>query len=221
MGEARCGAAALLEPLGTSCDAVRRLPGGKLPSQLLSRLTSTLRVRRGYRGASGASCSFLRAFLGPPYPSGAARRTLRETLRADLRFPLTGDLSKPVYRHLAERKWRREELAILVSPALSSSSFAQSSKLIDLPPFGSQMQRVTQMSVTPDILPSISPVADLKISVGGEQLVPGVFTSPGAVSRVSFPAGRARVLTLSSRREKALRLRRRFITRRSVCTPCW
>ncbi|GAA5858819.1 hypothetical protein JCM1840_006571 [Sporobolomyces johnsonii] len=66
-----------------------------------------------------------------------------------------GDFSKPVYRHLAERAWRKEgDLAIL-------------------------MQRVTQMSVTPDLLPSISPEADVRIHVAGEQIVPGVFTQPG------------------------------------------
>ncbi|GAA5828153.1 hypothetical protein JCM5353_007807 [Sporobolomyces roseus] len=64
------------------------------------------------------------------------------------------DLSKPVYRFLAERKWRKEgDLAIL-------------------------MQRVTQMSVTPDLLPEIAPEADVRIRIGSEQIVPGVFTSP-------------------------------------------
>ncbi|GAA5895427.1 YbhB/YbcL family Raf kinase inhibitor-like protein [Sporobolomyces salmoneus] len=64
------------------------------------------------------------------------------------------DLSKPVFRFLAERKWRKEgDLAIL-------------------------MQRVTQMSVTPDLLPEIVPEADLRIRIGEEQIVPGVFTSP-------------------------------------------
>ncbi|GAA6020577.1 hypothetical protein JCM11491_000802 [Sporobolomyces phaffii] len=64
------------------------------------------------------------------------------------------DMSKPVYRFLAERKWRKEgDLAIL-------------------------MQRVTQMSVTPDLLPEITPEADLRIRVGHEQIVPGVFTNP-------------------------------------------
>ncbi|GAA5873785.1 hypothetical protein JCM16303_002588 [Sporobolomyces ruberrimus] len=64
------------------------------------------------------------------------------------------DLSKPVFRFLAERKWRKEgDLAIL-------------------------MQRVTQMSVTPDLLPEIVPEADLRIRIGSEQIVPGVFTNP-------------------------------------------
>ncbi|GAA6060350.1 hypothetical protein JCM10212_004534 [Sporobolomyces blumeae] len=64
------------------------------------------------------------------------------------------DYSKPVFRQLAERKWRKEgDLAIL-------------------------MQRVTQMSVTPDVLPEIAPEADVRIQIGGDQIVPGVFTKP-------------------------------------------
>ncbi|GAA5908745.1 hypothetical protein JCM6882_008194 [Rhodosporidiobolus microsporus] len=66
-----------------------------------------------------------------------------------------GDLSKPVYRQLAQRAWRTQgDLAIL-------------------------MQRVTQMHVTPDLLPSISPVADVRIHVGGEAIEPGSFAKPG------------------------------------------
>ncbi|KAK4704677.1 hypothetical protein P7C70_g1530, partial [Phenoliferia sp. Uapishka_3] len=69
-----------------------------------------------------------------------------------------GDMSKPVYRHLAERAWRKEgDLAIL-------------------------MQRVTQMSITPDLLPSISPIADVRIAIGGNTIVPGVFAKPSEVS---------------------------------------
>ncbi|GAA5972018.1 hypothetical protein JCM11641_002459 [Rhodosporidiobolus odoratus] len=65
-----------------------------------------------------------------------------------------GDLSKPVYRHLAQRAWRKEgDLAIL-------------------------MQRVTQMNVTPDLLAAISPQADVRFRVGGEAVEPGSFTKP-------------------------------------------
>ncbi|BGP49283.1 mitochondrial 54S ribosomal protein YmL35 [Rhodotorula kratochvilovae] len=65
-----------------------------------------------------------------------------------------GDLSKPVYRHLAERAWRKDgDLAIL-------------------------MQRVTQMHVTPDLLPEIKPVADVRLQVAGQTIEPGVFTKP-------------------------------------------
>ncbi|GAA5933242.1 YbhB/YbcL family Raf kinase inhibitor-like protein [Sporobolomyces koalae] len=69
------------------------------------------------------------------------------------------DLSKPVFRFLAERKWRKEgDLAIL-------------------------MQRVTQMSVTPDLLPEIAPEADLRIQIGEQQIVPGVFTKPAEAAQ--------------------------------------
>ncbi|SDA03049.1 BZ3500_MvSof-1268-A1-R1_Chr11-1g03277 [Microbotryum saponariae] len=73
-----------------------------------------------------------------------------------------GDPTKAVYRHLAEMKWRREgALAIL-------------------------MQRVTQMSLVPDVLPEFDPVLDVQISVAEhsqEPLQPGVFTLPRQVSR--------------------------------------
>ena len=46
---------------------------------------------------------------------------------------------------------------------------------------GLQMQRVTQMSVTPDLLPEIAPQADLRIQIAQEQIVPGVFTKPADV----------------------------------------
>ena len=48
------------------------------------------------------------------------------------------------------------------------------------------MQRVTQMSVTPDLLPEIAPEADLRIRVGQEQIVPGVFTAPADVRSYSL-----------------------------------
>ncbi|TNY24433.1 phosphatidylethanolamine-binding protein [Rhodotorula diobovata] len=71
------------------------------------------------------------------------------------------DFSKPVYRHLAERAWRKDgDLAIL-------------------------MQRVTQMHVTPDLLPEIKPAADVRLAVGGSTIEPGVFTKP-ADTREAF-----------------------------------
>ncbi|GAA5999639.1 mitochondrial 54S ribosomal protein mL38 MRPL35 [Rhodotorula paludigena] len=71
------------------------------------------------------------------------------------------DYSQPVYRHLAERAWRKEgDLAIL-------------------------MQRVTQMHVTPDLLAEIVPAADVRLQVAGETIEPGVFTLP-AQTRQGF-----------------------------------
>lgn len=51
------------------------------------------------------------------------------------------------------------------------------------------------MSVTPDLLPSISPVADVKIAIGGEAIVPGVFTSPASVRSLALLLLSARMLT--------------------------
>lgn len=45
------------------------------------------------------------------------------------------------------------------------------------------------MSLVPDLLPTISPIADLRMKVKGETLVPGVFVLPSLVRRrsLSFP----------------------------------
>lgn len=43
------------------------------------------------------------------------------------------------------------------------------------------MQRVTQMHVTPDLLPEIKPAADVRLAVGGSTIEPGVFTKPADV----------------------------------------
>lgn len=52
------------------------------------------------------------------------------------------DLSMPIYRRLDHRKWSEKPLQLL-------------------------MQRVTQMSVTPDVLPIISPTVDVRLSFPG------------------------------------------------------
>lgn len=59
-------------------------------------------------------------------------------------------MNKPIYRHLADKKWReyRRELV---------------------------MQRITQMNVVPDVLPSIDPVAAVDISFPGAKVQPGDF----------------------------------------------
>jgi len=64
------------------------------------------------------------------------------------------DLSKPVFRYLTEQEWRRGGA------------------------FDVLMQRITQMNVIPDLLPSIEPVADLRVRLGGADIVPGVFLEP-------------------------------------------
>jgi large subunit ribosomal protein L35 len=49
-----------------------------------------------------------------------------------------GDMNKPIFRHLADQKWREYKRKIVV-------------------------QRLTQMSVIPDVLPSIDPTASVEI----------------------------------------------------------
>ncbi|KAK5010927.1 hypothetical protein LTR28_006863 [Elasticomyces elasticus] len=65
---------------------------------------------------------------------------------------LTGDLNKPIYRFLADRKWRSYARKLLV-------------------------QRITQMNVIPDILPHITdfPTASVDLSFGRHDVQPGAF----------------------------------------------
>jgi large subunit ribosomal protein L35 len=63
-------------------------------------------------------------------------------------FP--GDMSKPIYRYLADKKWREMRRKIL-------------------------MQRVTQMGVIPDVLPHIDPVARVELKFGRKVVQPGDF----------------------------------------------
>jgi len=62
----------------------------------------------------------------------------------------TGDMNKPIYRYLAERKWREYPRKILV-------------------------QRITQMNVLPDVIPNCDPILDVKISFGKKAVPPGDF----------------------------------------------
>ncbi|KAJ5973519.1 hypothetical protein N7481_010729 [Penicillium waksmanii] len=59
-----------------------------------------------------------------------------------------GDMSKPIYRFLADRKWREYRRKILV-------------------------QRITQMKVIPDVLPHCDPVVDTKLYFGKRQVQAG------------------------------------------------
>jgi large subunit ribosomal protein L35 len=70
-----------------------------------------------------------------------------------------GDMAKPIYRFLADRKWREYRRKILV-------------------------QRITQMKVIPDVLPHCDPVVDTKLYFGRHTIQPGEFVN----SRVSSTA---------------------------------
>lgn len=60
-----------------------------------------------------------------------------------------GDMNKPVYRHLAEQKWRSYERKIV-------------------------MQRIQQMNVVPDVLPKVDPTIQVRLSFGTKRLAHGV-----------------------------------------------
>lgn len=59
----------------------------------------------------------------------------------DLDWRVAGDMTKPIYRHLADLKWRSYKRKILV-------------------------QRITQMNVVPDVLPAVDPIYANTISFG-------------------------------------------------------
>ena len=59
-------------------------------------------------------------------------------------------MNKPIYRHLADLKWRSHEREILV-------------------------QRITQMNVVPDVLPAIDPKASVNLSFRGSKVPHGDF----------------------------------------------
>lgn len=61
-----------------------------------------------------------------------------------------GDMSKPIYRFLADRKWREYRRKILE-------------------------QRIAQLNVVPDVLPHCDPIVDVKLSFGRNSVQPGDF----------------------------------------------
>lgn len=68
-------------------------------------------------------------------------------------------MNRPIYRFLAERKWRSQPRLLL-------------------------MQRITQMHIMPDILPHVDPVAEVKLAFRRKNVFPGEFVA----SRMSeFP----------------------------------
>lgn len=83
-------------------------------------------------------------------------------VQADINDPLVkkrfedglGDMGKPVYRHLARRKWESYEKRIV-------------------------LQRITQMSVVPDVLPTggVEPSVQLRLEFGGKRVPHGVVSA--------------------------------------------
>ncbi|KAJ9199697.1 hypothetical protein DTO166G4_5577 [Paecilomyces variotii] len=81
-----------------------------------------------------------------------------------------GDMNKPIYRYLADRKWREYRRLILV-------------------------QRITQMKVIPDVLPHCDPTVDVKLYFNRRAVQPGEFVdsrvsvSPPKLNIQSFERG--------------------------------
>ncbi|KAK2875081.1 hypothetical protein FQN49_001799 [Arthroderma sp. PD_2] len=104
---------------------------------------------------------------------------------ADINDPLVkkrfedglGDMSRPIYRHLANLKWREYRRLILI-------------------------QRLTQMKVIPDVLAHIDPSVDVKLFFGRKQIQPGAFVDsrvsilPPSLDIQSFDKGE-RLLTIA------------------------
>lgn len=77
--------------------------------------------------------------------------------RYDLKLMgLSGDMNRPIYRYLADRKWREYKRLVM-------------------------MQRITQMNVVPDVLPHLDPTAAVDLAFGRRNVQPGEFVD----SRVS------------------------------------
>ena len=67
-------------------------------------------------------------------------------------------MTKPVYRHLAEQKWRNDgDLDLLVRQFPPSPTELTHSDR-------TQMERFHQMNVIPDVLPSLRPSLDLRLT---------------------------------------------------------
>lgn len=69
-------------------------------------------------------------------------------LRCGVANKIPGDMSKPIYRHLSDRRWRAMERKII-------------------------LQRIHQFFIVPDMLPKFEPTADVKLHFRGEKVSPG------------------------------------------------
>ena len=77
---------------------------------------------------------------------------------------LAGDMNKPIYRYLADKKWREYQRLVIV-------------------------QRINQLSIVPDLLPHFEPTADVRMAFRQRNVQPGEFID----SRVSEAPARLKV----------------------------
>ncbi|KAF2851589.1 PEBP-like protein [Plenodomus tracheiphilus IPT5] len=103
------------------------------------------------------------AVSGGPAAKEARLRSMKKHLNeliilADINDPVVkrkfedgqGDMNKPIYRYLAEQKWRKYKRLVLE-------------------------QRVTQLAIIPDLLPTLNIVADIDLGFGRKAVAPGDF----------------------------------------------
>ncbi|KAF2030403.1 PEBP-like protein [Setomelanomma holmii] len=103
------------------------------------------------------------AVSGGAHAKEARLRSMRQHLDdliilADINDPVVkkkfedgqGDMNKPIYRYLADRKWRQYKRLVLD-------------------------QRLSQMNVVPDLLPTLNLVADIELGFGRKTVAPGEF----------------------------------------------
>ncbi|PGH11243.1 hypothetical protein AJ79_04974 [Helicocarpus griseus UAMH5409] len=106
-------------------------------------------------------------------------------IQADINDPMVkrrfedglGDMNRPIYRYLADQKWREYRRKIIV-------------------------QRITQMKVVPDVLAHLDPIVDVKLSFGRRSIPPGDFVNsrvssvPAKLNIQSFERGQ-KLLTIA------------------------
>jgi large subunit ribosomal protein L35 len=93
-------------------------------------------------------------------------------IQADINDPLIkkrfedgqGDMTKPIYRYLADRKWREYQRKIIV-------------------------QRIEQLGIVPDVLPFFEPTAEVRLAFRQKNVQPGEFVD----SRISEVPPRLKV----------------------------
>ncbi|KAH7342655.1 phosphatidylethanolamine-binding protein [Rhexocercosporidium sp. MPI-PUGE-AT-0058] len=93
-------------------------------------------------------------------------------IQADINDPMIkkrfedgeGDMNKPIYRYLADKKWRQYQRLVIV-------------------------QRINQLGIVPDVLPFFEPTADVKMAFRARNVQPGEFID----SRVSEVPARLNV----------------------------
>ncbi|KAF2821953.1 PEBP-like protein [Ophiobolus disseminans] len=103
------------------------------------------------------------AVSGGPAAKESRLRSMRKhfnelIILADINDPVVkrkfedgqGDMNKPIYRYLADQKWRQYKRLVLE-------------------------QRLTQMNVVPDLLPTLDIVADIDLGFGRKSVAPGDF----------------------------------------------